>query len=148
MACWLYEGLLLFALGLTATLVFSVATNMRSGIAAQRPLLTAFVLVVFGVYFCIFWSKGQTLPMKTWRITVVDLHGQRVTWQRALIRYLCSAIWVAVPLAAYASGRITLPEAGILAAGWIAVWALLSRFHPQRQFWHDAWAGTRLVDAA
>jgi hypothetical protein len=22
---------------------------------------------------------------------------------------------------------------------------LLSRFHPQRQFWHDALAGTRLV---
>jgi hypothetical protein len=21
----------------------------------------------------------------------------------------------------------------------------LARFHPQRQFWHDAWAGTRLV---
>jgi hypothetical protein len=29
----------------------------------------------------------------------------------------------------------------------VGVWALLSRFHPQRQFWHDAWAGTRLVDA-
>jgi hypothetical protein len=27
------------------------------------------------------------------------------------------------------------------------VWAVLSRFHPQRQFWHDALAGTRLVDA-
>jgi hypothetical protein len=25
------------------------------------------------------------------------------------------------------------------------VWALLSRFHPQQQFWHDALAGTRLV---
>jgi hypothetical protein len=22
---------------------------------------------------------------------------------------------------------------------------LLSRFHAQKQFWHDAWAGTRLV---
>jgi hypothetical protein len=32
--------------------------------------------------------------------------------------------------------------------GWVAFWGLLSRLHPQRQFWHDAWAGTRLVDAA
>jgi hypothetical protein len=31
--------------------------------------------------------------------------------------------------------------------GWVAVWALLSRLHPQRQFWHDALAGTRLVSA-
>jgi len=29
--------------------------------------------------------------------------------------------------------------------GWVAIWALLSRLHPQRQFWHDALAGTRLV---
>jgi hypothetical protein len=29
--------------------------------------------------------------------------------------------------------------------GWIAVYALSSRLHPQRQFWHDAIAGTRLV---
>ena len=29
----------------------------------------------------------------------------------------------------------------------VLFYALLSRFHPQRQFWHDAWAGTRLVDA-
>jgi hypothetical protein len=29
--------------------------------------------------------------------------------------------------------------------GWIAVWTVLSRFHPQRQFLHDALAGTRLV---
>ncbi|MNT72663.1 hypothetical protein D3C72_2112890 [compost metagenome] len=32
--------------------------------------------------------------------------------------------------------------------GWIAVWALLSRFHPQRQFLHDVLAGTRLVHDA
>jgi uncharacterized RDD family membrane protein YckC len=25
------------------------------------------------------------------------------------------------------------------------VWALLSRFQTDKQFWHDAWAGTRLV---
>ncbi|MNY83104.1 hypothetical protein D3C86_2256390 [compost metagenome] len=29
--------------------------------------------------------------------------------------------------------------------GWIVVWALLSRLHPQRQFLHDVLAGTRLV---
>jgi hypothetical protein len=33
----------------------------------------------------------------------------------------------------------------VVILGWVALWALLSRFHPQRQFWHDALAGTRLV---
>jgi len=36
-------------------------------------------------------------------------------------------------------------EISILTIGWVAVWAILARFHPQKQFWHDAWAGTRLV---
>ena len=31
------------------------------------------------------------------------------------------------------------------AASYNRMKALLARFHPQRQFWHDAWAGTRLV---
>ncbi|MDR1969056.1 MAG: RDD family protein, partial [Burkholderiaceae bacterium] len=30
--------------------------------------------------------------------------------------------------------------------GWIALWALASLLQPQRQFWHDIWAGTRLID--
>ena len=36
-------------------------------------------------------------------------------------------------------------EIAVLVLGWVAVWALLSRFHPLQQFWHDVWAGTRLV---
>jgi hypothetical protein len=38
-------------------------------------------------------------------------------------------------------------EVAVLTLGWIAVWAVLSRFHPQRQFLHDVLAGTRLIDA-
>lgn len=148
MACWLYEGFLLFAVALIAALVFSVATDMRSGIAAQRPLLTAFLLVVFAVYFAFFWSRGQTLAMKTWRITVVDRHGRRLTQLRALIRFVYCWTWFIAPLALYASGRIDVRQAGVVAAVWIAAWALASFLQPQRQFWHDMWAGTRLVDVS
>ena len=38
-------------------------------------------------------------------------------------------------------------EALVILLGWIAVWAILSRFHPQQQFWHDALAGTRLISS-
>lgn len=147
MAAWFYEAVLLFAIGLIATLLFSVAVQMRSGIDTRRWLLQGFLVVVFAIYFCYLWPRGQTLPMKTWRIRVVDRHGRRLTQGRALLRYLFCSVWFAAPLAAYSSGRFTLPQLGVIAAGWIAVWALLSRFHPQRQFWHDAFAGTRLVDA-
>jgi uncharacterized RDD family membrane protein YckC len=147
MASWLYEGFLLFAIGLIAALVFSVAVDMRNAMDARRWLLQGFLVLVFAVYFSYLWSKGQTLPMKTWRIGIVDRHGRRLTQGRALLRYVYCSMWFAAPLAAYTSGKFSLRELGVVAAGWVVFWALLSRFHPQRQFWHDAWAGTRLVDA-
>ena len=148
MACWLYEALLLFAIALIATLVFSVAVQMRHGLDPRQWLLQTFLAVVFGIYFSFFWSRGrQTLPMKTWRIALVDRQGRPLTQGRALLRYAFCAIWLAPPLAALAARDFTLPQLGVILAGWIAFWALLSRLHPQRQFWHDAWAGTRLVEA-
>jgi uncharacterized RDD family membrane protein YckC len=148
MACWLYEAFLLFAVGLIATLIFSIAIDMRSGIDPRRWLLQGFLAVVFAVYFGFFWSRGQTLAMKTWRIAVVDRYGRPLTQGRALIRYVFSTIWVLPPLAALASRRFTLPELGVIFFGWVVFWAFLSRMHPQGQFWHDAFAGTRLVDVA
>ena len=147
MAAWLYEGVLLFGVVFTAGLVFSIAAQMRHGLDERQWLLRAFVFVVFGLYCTWFWSKGQTLAMKTWHIRVVDRFGRPLTQGRALLRYCCSWIWVIPPLAAFESRHFTGGQLAALFLGWVAFWALLSRFHPQRQFWHDAWAGTRLVPA-
>jgi uncharacterized RDD family membrane protein YckC len=85
--------------------------------------------------------------MKTWHIRLVDTHGQPLTQQRALLRYVLSWIWFIPPLAILAPYRLSGAETTVLMLGWIAVWALLSRFHPQGQFWHDVLAGTRLIEA-
>jgi len=29
---------------------------------------------------------------------------------------------------------------------WVVFWALLSKLHPDKQFWHDDWSKTRVVD--
>jgi len=100
---------------------------------------------VFGVYFVWFWAKGQTLAMKTWNIRIVDRHGRPVSQGRALARYLLSWVWFLPPLAAIAPFKLSGGESTVLIFGWVAIWALLARFHPERQFWHDAWAGTRLI---
>jgi uncharacterized RDD family membrane protein YckC len=145
MACWLYEGMLLFAVAFVATWLFSTLGQMRSGIDPRRVLLIGFLFVIFGIYFGWFWAKGQTLAMKTWNIRVVDRAGQPLSQGRALLRYLCSWLWFLPPLAVLAPFQPTGGETAVLVLGWVAVWAVLSRFHPQRQFWHDALAGTRLV---
>jgi uncharacterized RDD family membrane protein YckC len=71
-----------------------------------------------------------------------------VTQRRALLRYAWSWLWFLPPLAVLARMKPSGGESVVLVLGWVAVWALLSRFHPQRQFWHDALAGTRLVAAS
>lgn len=147
MACWLYEGMLLFAVAFVATWLFSTLAQMRSGIDPRRLLLIGFLGLVFGMYFTWFWSKGQTLAMKTWNIRAVDENGRPLTQRRAALRYLCSWLWFLPPLAATAPFDLSGGQYAVAVFGWIAVWAILSRFHPQRQFWHDALAGTRLVSA-
>lgn len=147
MACWLYEGMLLFAVVFIAGWLFSTLGQMRDAMDARRPLLQAFLFVVFGIYFAWFWSRGQTLAMKTWHLRIVDRQGRPVTQARALVRYLLSWVWFLPPLTALAPYRLSGAEVALLIVGWVMVWAILSRFHPQGQFWHDALAGTRLVSA-
>lgn len=146
MACWLYEGLLMFGVVFIAGYLFSTLSQSRHALD-NRLGLQAFLFVVFGIYFTWFWAKGQTLAMKTWHIRVVDCHGMRLSQKRALVRYLCSWVWLLPPLAATAPFALRGAEVAVITVGWILVWALLSRFHPQRQFLHDQLAGTRLVNA-
>jgi uncharacterized RDD family membrane protein YckC len=147
MACWLYEGMLLFAVVFVSGFLFSTLTQMRDAMNPLRPLLQGFLFVVFGTYFTWFWAKGQTLAMKTWRIRVVDVAGRPISQARALLRYLCSWLWFLPPLIALAPLNLGGAKSAAAVLAWVGLWALLSRLHPQRQFWHDALAGTRLVAA-
>ena len=146
MACWLYEGMLLFGVVFISAYLFGTLSQTRHALN-NRHALQAFLFVVFGIYFTWFWAKGQTLAMKTWNIRLVDISGNPVTQARALLRYVASWSWLLPPLAASAAFHWSGGETVVLVLGWVAVWALLSRFHPQRQFWHDALAGTRLISS-
>ena len=144
MACWLYEGILMFGVVFIASFLFSTLSQTRNALD-NRHAQQAFLFIVFGIYFAWFWAKGQTLAMKTWHIRVVDAAGLPLTQARAWKRYVLSWLWFLPPLAAVMPFSLSVAEISVLLIGWVAVWAILSRFHPQQQFWHDAWAGTRLV---
>ena len=148
MSCWLYEGVLLFGVVFVAGWLFSALGQVRDAMDARRPLLQGFLFVVFGIYFTWFWAKGQTLAMKTWKIRVVDRLGRPLSQSRALLRYACSWLWFLPPLAVLAPFKPGAVAALLLMVGWVALWAALSRLHPERQFWHDVLAGTRLVPAS
>ena len=140
----MYEGMLLFGVVFLAGYLFGSVSQTRNAMD-NRNALQAFLFVIFGIYFVWFWAKGQTLAMKTWDIRVVDLQGHRITQKRALLRYVLSWLWFLPPLVYSWLFGLSAIAGGVLVLGWVAVWAVLARFQPQRQFWHDALAGTRLV---
>lgn len=146
MACWLYEGMLLFGVVFIAGYLFGTLSQTRNAMD-NRHGLQAFLFLVFAIYFVWFWSKGQTLAMKTWHIRVVDLAGNPISQQRALGRYVLTWIWILPPLGLVWPLSLSGGETAVIFLGWVAIWAILSRFHPNQQFWHDAWAGTRLVNS-
>jgi uncharacterized RDD family membrane protein YckC len=146
LACFVYEGVLLFGVLMMAGYLFSTLTQQRHGLA-HRHGLQLFLFVVLGIYFVFFWSHGgQTVAMKAWRIRVVDRHGHPLSQPRALLRYLLSWLWF-LP-AWIATAALRTPSAGVMFGAMFAgvlAWALLSRVHPTRQFLHDAMSGTCLV---
>lgn len=142
----MYEGMLLFGVVFIAGYLFSTLSQTRNALD-NRHALQAFIFLVFGIYFVWFWSKGQTLAMKTWNIRLVNLQGEAVSQKRALLRYVLAWVWFLPPLLVLAPWEMNALETIVIVVGWIMVWAILSRFHPDGQFWHDALAKTRLVSS-
>jgi uncharacterized RDD family membrane protein YckC len=146
MACFMYEGVLLFGVLMIAAYLFSSLTQQRHALVGRHGL-QAFLFVVLGIYFVWFWSRsGQTVAMKAWHIRVVTARGEPVSQARALARYVLSWLWfVPALLALYLSPIQSAPLMFAVMAVGVLAYAALTRLHPQRQFWHDAACGTRLI---
>jgi uncharacterized RDD family membrane protein YckC len=147
MACFVYEGVLLFGVAMATGLLYAGITGQRNAMLGRHGLQVA-LFVVLGLYFSWFWSHGgQTVAMKAWRIRLVRADGSPVSMGRAMARYLMGWLWFAPALLS-----LQLTQAGgggtifaVLCVGVIA-YAALTLLHPDRQFWHDAVCATRLVD--
>jgi len=146
LACFVYEGVLLFGVLMISGYLFSTLTQQRHALLG-RHALQGFLFVVLGIYFVWFWSHGgQTVAMKAWHIRLVDRVGAPVSQARALARYVLAWLWFLPALAALYLAELHggLAISAVLLAGVLA-YALLARLNPERQFLHDIACGTRLV---
>ncbi|HWU66241.1 MAG TPA: RDD family protein [Methylophilus sp.] len=118
-----YEALLMLAL----TLALTAAYVMLVGDAShgwKRLGLQALLWLTMGAYFVRCWVvTGQTLASQTWKLKVVDRHGQLLSQQQAMLRYILASLL-------------------LLPAGLTLWWALLDRDH---QFLHDRLLGSRMI---
>lgn len=145
LSCWFYEGVLLFGVVFISGYLFSTLTQTRHALD-NRHGLQAFVFLMMGIYFTWFWHKGQTLAMKTWHLRVVDQQGLPLTQKRALLRYIFSWVWLIPPLVIANAMHWQAIESLLACAVWVVIWALLSHLHADRQYWHDHWSGSKLID--
>ncbi len=146
LAAFTYEGLLLFGVLMIAGYLYSSLTQQRHALQGQGGL-QAFLFVVLAIYFVWFWSHGgQTVAMRAWHLRLVTHDGQPVSQGRALLRYLASWVWfVPALIGAWLAGLHSAAQIFVVMAAGVITYALLTRLHPERQFWHDALCGTRLV---
>ncbi|MDO8419110.1 MAG: RDD family protein [Rubrivivax sp.] len=146
LACFVYEGVLLFGVVVAAGLAYGLATQQRHALVGALGLRVV-LFIVLGLYFVWFWTRsGQTLAMQTWRIRLVTRDGRPLTRLRALCRYLLAWLWFVPALVALKLTGLhgALPALAAIGAGVLA-YAALAWLHPDRQYWHDAVCGTRLV---
>jgi uncharacterized RDD family membrane protein YckC len=146
MACFVYEGVLLFGVLMIAGYLFSTLTQQRHALSGRFGL-QAFLFVVLGIYFTWFWSHGgQTVAMKAWHIRLVSRDGTPVSELRAFARYLLSWMWfVPALLVLWLSGEHRAAPAAVALIAGVVGFAALAMLHPTRQFWHDAVCGTKLI---
>jgi uncharacterized RDD family membrane protein YckC len=146
LACFLYEGVLLFGVVMLAGLVYGVATQQRHALVGSTGL-QVFLFGVLGLYFVFFWVRsGQTLAMLTWNVRLVTEQGHPVRPMRALLRYLLAWLWFLPALAGlWLAGLKGGGTATVVLLTGVFAYAALARLHPDRQFLHDVLCGTRLV---
>lgn len=146
LAALMYEAVLLFGVVFIAGYLFSTLTQQRNGLV-HHNWLAAWIGLVVGAYFVWFWTHGgQTLPMKTWRLRVVDARdGARLSVSRAVLRYVLAWLWFLPPLALHPLLGLKVPQTLIVAGVWFSLYAAVGRVGASRQFLHDRVAGTRIV---
>ena len=125
LVCMLYEGLVVFSILLIGFLMPQVVLSGFGWTVSPRALWLH-ILVLLLIYFVWCWlNGGQTLPMKTWKLRIVNADGLPLRPMQAVLRYL-----------------IAWPS--ILLFGIGIFWVM---FDKDQQFLHDRLAGTRIVVA-
>lgn len=111
-----------------------------SGRIASLLILFALGAMLFGWS----WSEGRrTLPMKAWKLALIDHANRPLTKSRAVARYV--AVWIGPTLAVAAYALLAPIGFGALAWPVVGLNWLAALVDPERAFLHDRVAGTRIV---
>src|SRR5579872_6133916 len=90
LAAILYDSLLILAIYIISTLIL-VLINQGRAIPTGSLAFQLFLIFLNCLFFVYFWThNGQTAGMLAWRLKVVDIEGNPISYMRALLRYGCA----------------------------------------------------------
>ena len=145
-----YEILLLTAVSFVGLLVATpfvfLFKNTPTLVSCAVGLIT---LMSWYLYLVGTWKKGQTLPMKTWRLVIKTHTGDRPTLKHLQFRFLWAVFFVIlIPAIAYLSLR-HIGYAPKLSAQLALIWLILPYgwllIGEKKQTLYDFLSGTRLM---
>jgi uncharacterized RDD family membrane protein YckC len=122
LAAIFYDLFLLLAILFLATAI-ALPFNNGEAFSSEQYLYPLWLLFVSFFFYAWFWTHGgQTLGLRSWKMTLLTASGKPVSWRQAAIRFVSALIsW------------------GFIGLGFL--WIFLD---PQKRAWHDIWSGTRL----
>ncbi|MFU8788096.1 MAG: RDD family protein [Methylobacter sp.] len=122
LAVILYDILLLIALLFVATALL-LPLNAGEAFTAQQFYFPLYLLLVSFFFYAWFWTHGgQTLGLRAWKLKVLTLDRQPVSWKQAALRFIFALFsWLCFGLGFW--------------------WVLIDK---DRRSWHDRLSKTAL----
>lgn len=88
----IYDAFLLVAVLFFATAI-ALPLNSGQAFSSDQTYFSLYLLAVSYLFYGWFWTHGgQTLGMRAWKITLVNLDGQSVSWRQATLRFFAALL--------------------------------------------------------
>ena len=99
LAVILYDTLLLLSVLLFASAI-SVALNGGQAVGQGNLFFTLYLFAVSFLFYGWFWTHGgQTLGMRSWKVTLHSTETKTISWQQAFLRFVVALVsWLPLGL--------------------------------------------------
>ncbi|MFA5984219.1 MAG: RDD family protein [Methylococcaceae bacterium] len=99
LAAAVYDLFLLIALLFFATALL-LPFNQGLAFTPRQFYYPAYLFLVSGLFYTWFWTHGgQTLGLRAWKIKILSVNQQPISWRQAILRFLAACLsWACLGL--------------------------------------------------
>ena len=85
----IYDAFIIYSLWVVITALFMFITQSKQAIDTNNHIYHFLLLSIWFGYFALSWKySGQTIGMRAWRIKLLSLNNQAISWRMCLTRFI------------------------------------------------------------